>query len=75
MSHSAMYNHWSILDQSPTILGAFSRGFETLDVQQYGGDVLKAPAHTLILHLWPMLMVHAELNRYEAEFIQLYVAP
>lgn len=48
-------------------------GFYLLDVGQYKGDVLKATTHTLILHVWPMLMVHTELARFHSDLQQMYV--
>ena len=68
--------HFVGVGQFPhTFLGSFGRGFEELDVQAYAGDVLTASAQTLILYLWPMLMAHAEVARYEPKLIEMYVHP
>jgi hypothetical protein len=59
-------------------LGNVITGFYRVDVAQYDGDVLKAASHTIILHFWPLIMVHAELIRFlpshKAKWVVFHVA-
>ena len=52
--------------------GDMIAGFYKIDVAQYDGDVLKAAAHTFILHVWPLLVSYTELYRCNAELRKLY---
>ena len=67
----AIARRWFVFIAFLSLPGDFVKGFYDLDVAQYDGNELKALAHTLILHLWPMMMVQAELARFGPRLTEL----